>query len=151
MTSATTRAAARVLLVDGGGRVLLFRGGDPARPEAGTWWFTPGGGVDPGETHVEAAARELREETGLVVDRADLGEIVLEHEIEFEFDGTLYAQAQQFFLHRVAAHEVDTSGWSALETQFMVEHRWWSLAELRATEETVYPADLADLLVGLGV
>jgi hypothetical protein len=33
-----------VLLLDDAGRVLLFRGGDPAAPERGTWWITPGGG-----------------------------------------------------------------------------------------------------------
>ena len=46
------RVAARVLVVDRDGAVLLLRGGDPHRPEAGTWWFTPGGGVDDGESVV---------------------------------------------------------------------------------------------------
>lgn len=41
---------ARIILVDDSGQILLFRGGDPARPRAGTWWFTPGGAVEPGET-----------------------------------------------------------------------------------------------------
>jgi len=50
------RYAARVLLLDEAGRVLLFRGGDPHRPEAGTWWFTPCGGLDAGETVEDAGA-----------------------------------------------------------------------------------------------
>ncbi|GGY97094.1 hypothetical protein GCM10010300_46320 [Streptomyces olivaceoviridis] len=29
------------------------------------------------------------------------------------------------------------------------EHRWWTLAELRTTAETVYPLGLADLLTGV--
>ena len=151
MTTSTARTAARVLLIDGQSRVLLFRGGDPAAPEAGTWWFTPGGGLDPGETHAEAAARELREETGLLVDPAALGEPVLEHEVEFSFAGTRYAQAQQFFLARVDAHDVDTSGFSPLELAAVVEHRWWTLTDLAGTTETVYPEDLVDVLTRLGV
>ena len=46
----TARRSARVLVIDPDGCVLLLRGFDPARPERGDWWFTPGGGVDPGES-----------------------------------------------------------------------------------------------------
>ncbi len=42
------RRAARVLLLDGAGRVLLLRGFDPAMPEH-RYWFTVGGGLDDGE------------------------------------------------------------------------------------------------------
>jgi ADP-ribose pyrophosphatase YjhB (NUDIX family) len=50
------RVAARVVLLDRAGRVLLFRGCDPWQPAAGIWWITPGGGVEPGES-LEQAAR----------------------------------------------------------------------------------------------
>ncbi|TML29501.1 MAG: NUDIX domain-containing protein, partial [Actinobacteria bacterium] len=63
MTEAIPRRASRVLVVDEAGRVLLFHGFDPARPEHG-YWFTVGGGLDPGESAVQGAVRELFEETG---------------------------------------------------------------------------------------
>jgi ADP-ribose pyrophosphatase YjhB (NUDIX family) len=53
--------AVGVLLLDGE-RVLLVRRARP--PQAGRW-TVPGGGVELGETLEAAAARELREETGL--------------------------------------------------------------------------------------
>ena len=62
--SPVRRSSARVVLVDADDRVLLLRGGDPARPGPAVW-HTPGGGIDPGEAPEDAARRELAEEVGL--------------------------------------------------------------------------------------
>jgi ADP-ribose pyrophosphatase YjhB (NUDIX family) len=49
---------------DAAGRLLLVRrANDPGRGQ----WSLPGGRVEPGESDVSAVARELHEETGLVV------------------------------------------------------------------------------------
>lgn len=146
VTVYTPRCAARVLLVDADGRLLLFRGFDPARPEHGRWWFTPGGGLDPGETYAEGAVRELAEETGLRLTVTDVGQPVHADVTEFSFGGVWYRQEQQFFLVRVTAHEVDTAGFSEVERGSVVGHRWWSAEELRCTAERCYPLDLAEVL-----
>lgn len=138
------RRAARILLVDDLGRVLLLRGGDPARPQAGTWWFTPGGGIEDGEAAAAAALREVREETGLQVNQA--GPVVLRRHVEHEFEGQLYSQDEEFFLVRCAVFEVDTAGWTATERRVVEEHRWWSTEALRRTAETVHPEDLVLVL-----
>jgi 8-oxo-dGTP pyrophosphatase MutT (NUDIX family) len=151
MTTPVARRAARVLLIDAAGRVLLFRGGDPVAPERGTWWFTPGGGLDPGESHAEAAARELFEETGLLVPSEQLGDCVHRAQSAFSFAGQDFEQDSCFFLLRVEAHEVDTAGFQELEAASIVEHRWWSAAELRELTDALYPPDLPDVLGRLGV
>jgi len=139
------RSGARVLLVDDAERTLLFRGSDPGRPGQ-RYWFTPGGGLDPGESRVDGAARELFEETGLRVDPAALGEPVWRETVEFPFDRVWYRQEQDFFLLRVARWEVDTAGFDPIERATVDQHRWWTLPELDATAEVYYPPDLPALL-----
>ncbi|MFJ6197255.1 NUDIX hydrolase [Micromonospora sp. NPDC092111] len=149
MTVYTPRRAARVLLVDASGRVLLFEGIDPGRP-GHRYWFTPGGGLAPGESPAAGAARELAEETGLRLDPAELGESVRSETIEFPFDGVWYRQEQEFFLVRVPGWEVDTAGFDEIERASVRGHRWWSVPELTATADRYYPADLPGLLVQVG-
>lgn len=145
MTAFTPRRAARVLLVDGGGRVLLFRGFDPARPEH-RYWLTPGGGLDPDESPVEGAARELAEETGLRVHPDELGAPVWQETLEFTFDSRWYRQEQDFFLTRVPAWDVDTAGFDEVERASIDGHRWWTIEELELTAERIYPGELPAVL-----
>jgi 8-oxo-dGTP pyrophosphatase MutT (NUDIX family) len=138
------RHSAKILLVDTAGRVLLFRGVDPGRPRAGSWWFPAGGGLEPGESHEDAARRELFEETGLEVHR--LGVVVLERSVRLEFDGIDYQGEEQYFLVRTSPFEIATDRWTEVERRVGLEHRWWTRVELRTTTDTVYPEGLAGLL-----
>ena len=138
------RNAARVLLLDPAGRVLLVRGHDPDHPEAGGWWFTPGGGLEPGEDARAAAVREAFEETGHRV--ADLTGPVARRSSVFPFEGRLIEQRELYFVAHVPAFEPSSAGWTELERRALSGARWWTLDELRGTAETVFPETLADLV-----
>ena len=140
------RRAARVLLVDAQERVLLLRGRDPLDPTAGQWWFTPGGGLDEGERPLDAARRELAEETGLHLPESAFGPVVHERVAEFRFAGVDVRQAEVYYLARVDRHDVVTGGWTDLEAASLLGSRWWPRAELARTTETVHPADLVAVL-----
>lgn len=140
-----SRRAARVLLVDRIDRVLLFHGIDPARPWH-SYWFTPGGGLDPGESWADGAARELVEETGLRRNPAELGDPVWSETIEYPFDGRWYRQEQKFFLVRVPSGEIDVTGLRGIERDTIDSYRWWTIDELDTTDERIYPKELPGLL-----
>ena len=143
------RHAARVLVFDPRGRLLLARGRDLHRPTR-HWWFTIGGGRDSGESAREAASRELREETGLVVAPADLIGPVISRAAIFDFAAETVRQYEEFFTVRLTqAADFDTSGWSHIEKEMITELRWWDLRDLAATAEQVYPEGLAEIATRL--
>ena len=137
----TARPAARVLLVDGRGRVLLFRFDVPGRPP---FWVTPGGALDPGETYADAARRELREETGI---DADPGPEVARRLVAFvTVEGVPVDADERYFRVDVGADAISTGGHTELERRVMTRWRWFSAAEIAGHNEAIYPVDLADLL-----
>ncbi|WP_445184399.1 NUDIX hydrolase [Pseudonocardia sp. Cha107L01] len=142
------RRAGRVLLLDSAGRVLLFEGIDPARPQE-SFWFTPGGGVESGEDCRTAARRELAEETGLELPAAELVGPVWRRHVVFSFDGRNFAAEEEFFLAHADLGRIDTSGFSDLEADVVLGHHWWTDEELRGTGAVIFPRQLGDLLGGL--
>ncbi len=142
------RPAARLLVFNAENKLLLFKFVFEKGPLLGTtFWATPGGAVQEGETFKEAARRELFEETGIAL---DIGEEIGRRRSVFQVPTGDYVDAdERYFYLRVLSDSVDDSGQQAFERQFMKEYRWWSLADLRNPPETVYPEELFDLLKGI--
>jgi len=136
------RQTARVLLLDPRNQILLLKGRLPSDPTAPGAWFTVGGGVEAGETLQEAALREILEETGFVV--AHVSEVLWRHEQRVaDRKGRPVLLKEAFVLARCAGGEPSREGWVALEREFVDDIRWWGLDEILASDEPVYPQDLA--------
>jgi 8-oxo-dGTP pyrophosphatase MutT (NUDIX family) len=133
------RRSARVLLVDPADRVLLFQSED--------CWFTPGGGIEAGETTEQAAARELWEETGLRLAPDQLGPMVAESSGYADLGWATGMFHDSYYFHRApAGFAVDISGFQPVEASTVSGHRWWTVDEVEASARNIFPWGLAPLL-----
>jgi 8-oxo-dGTP pyrophosphatase MutT (NUDIX family) len=138
------RHAARVLLVDDRGRVLLFRFGP--NHQGRYFWICPGGGLEAGETHEQAAHRELMEEVEL--DGVELGPCRWEREYTFDWFERRVCQRERWYLVRCTARELDAAHLERLRSEGIHDARWWSLPELedRPSGQYFIPRHLAALV-----
>jgi 8-oxo-dGTP pyrophosphatase MutT (NUDIX family) len=127
-------SAARTLVLDPEGRALLLRWIDPEDGRA--VWFTPGGGIEGGETPGAAALRELFEETGLRV--ADPGPCLM----RLRTRSPRVIRDEHHFLVRAAGPLPPPP----LPDPGTVGHRWWELAELERSRELFHPRNVAELV-----
>jgi len=139
------RRSARVVLLDPDGRVLLFRQQSSGDPTGSPYWYLPGGGILPLEAPVAAARRELREETG--IRDVALGPVIGERaDVTFTFRGRRVVQDETYIAGRVPTPHVGTGRHGDGERRAVEAHRWWSVSDLAASGETVFPPGLDELV-----
>jgi 8-oxo-dGTP pyrophosphatase MutT (NUDIX family) len=132
--------------VDREGRVLLQLGRELHRRDD-RFWLTIGGGTERGETLAEAASREMREEAGIDVDPALLGEPIGETVIKYAVFALLpVIQYQTYFAVAVDDAEVSFAHQSLIERLTIERHEWLSAEELAGRPERLTDPALPRLM-----
>ena len=119
------------VIKDDQGRLLLIKRGHA--PGAGLWSL-PGGRIEPGETDAEALVREMREETGLVIDP---GQLI----------GTVRRPARDGAVFDIRDYAATVTGGTLRPGDDAADARWVAASELESLPIT---EGLVEALTGWG-
>ena len=135
MQAKTIRRAVRAILITEDHEVLLMRARAGYRP---AYWFTPGGGVDPGETEEACLRRELQEELGLV--GFELGPLLIKRSFTMDRHPRFSEQHDSIYVIHHPRFEPFMS--DVKEARSIDRLHFWPLHELRSTREVIFPDTL---------
>jgi 8-oxo-dGTP pyrophosphatase MutT (NUDIX family) len=138
------RPAVRIVCLDAGGRVLLLCWRDPA--DGSFVWEPPGGGIEPGETPLDAARRELLEETGLPAESIVDSFVTVERDVVFNHKRSVGPEA--FFVARFpgSAPELSRAGLMVDEQENLRSYAWLHRDELSSLDGRLEPPSLASVV-----
>jgi len=141
MTERIPRPAARLVILDPEGAVYLQLHDDV---EIGLHWAPPGGGIELGETEIEAAVREVAEETGWT--DVKVGPALCRWQHDYTREGVPVRQSETIFLAEGPRREVEGDLTESHRIDGIMATRWWTPGALAGSQALFWPPNLPELL-----
>ena len=141
----------RIILINPQNKILLLQAHHEPAPNLDDrykepYWFTPGGRYEDGESELEAAKRELYEETGLQNDDVTFGPVVWTGEIDLVIYDQPTHLKNKFIVAHTTKSEITFENFTEEEKTVIKNHRWFSLDDILTSSETIYPEILHEIL-----
>jgi len=154
MMNFTVRHSVKIILLNETDDLLLMRIDDPqtrgvGEDYRGPFWCMIGGQIEAGESVLEAAARELFEETGIAEEDVNFGPIVWFGECDLILYGTPTHIKQQFIVARTKKKTLSPANLTPGEAKRVKQLAYFSLHDIINSDEIIYPVLLPAYLPGI--
>lgn len=141
------RNSIKIILLNSKDEVLLLGTDDKSitnkdKSYNGKFWQMIGGKIEDGEDVKSAATRELFEETGLIPDNVEFGNIVWKGELTLIMSGIQTLIKQQFIVAKTKATKVTLNNLTPEEKPVAKSLKWFSINEIKNSNEIIYPVGL---------
>lgn len=141
------RNSIKIILLNSKDEVLLLGTDDKSitnkdKSYNGKFWQMIGGKIEDGKDVKSAATRELFEETGLIPDNVEFGNIVWKGELTLIMSGIQTLIKQQFIVAKTKATKVTLNNLTPEEKPVAKSLKWFSINEIKNSNEIIYPVGL---------
>lgn len=141
------RNSIKIILLNSKDEVLLLGTDDKSitnkdKSYNGKFWQMIGGKIEDGEDVKSAATRELFEETGLIPDNVEFGNIVWKGDLTLIMSGIQTLIKQQFIVAKTKATKVTLNNLTPEEKPVAKSLKWFSINEIKNSNEIIYPVGL---------